>query len=105
MTPTSGTTIAGVASIVVGVVAVVAALYGFAQDPLGTTLYNQLRIDVGGAGPIILPALVAAIGVASAIVGLRSSHRWPALIGVVVNACAVVVAFLVKLAVERGFGA
>ena len=101
----AGTTIAGVASIVVGVVAVVTALYGFAQDPLGTALYNQLRIGVGGSGPIILSAPVAAIGLASASAGLRGRHRWPALIGVVVNTSAVVVALLVKFAVEHGFGA
>jgi len=101
----AGTTIAGVASIAVGAVAVVTALYGFAQDPIGTALYNQLRIGVGGAGPIILSALVAAIGLASATVGFRGRYRWPALIGVVVNASAVVVAFLVQLAVAHGFGA
>ncbi len=101
----AGTTIAGVASIVVGVVAVVTALYGFAQDPLGIALFNQFRIGVGGAGPIILPALVAAIGLAFAGAGLRGRHRWPALIGVVMNTSAVVVAFLVKRAAEHGFGA
>jgi len=99
----AGTTIAGVASIVVGVIAVVTALYGFENDPLGTALYNQFRIGV--SGPIILSALVAAIGLASAGVGLRGRHRWPAIIGVVVNASAVVVAFLVQLAVTHGFGA
>ncbi len=82
----AGTTIAGVASIVVGVIAVVTALYGFENDPLGTALYNQFRIGV--SGPIILSALVAAIGLASAGVGLRGRHRWPAIIGVVVNASA-----------------
>ena len=101
----AGTTIAGIASIVVGAIAVLTALYGFNHDPLGTALYNQLRIGVAGAGPIILSALVAAIGLASASVGLRGRHRWPAIVGVVVNASALVVAFLLQLALAHGFGA
>ena len=53
----------------------------------------------------MLSTLVAAIGLACAVVGLGARDRWPALIGVVVNSSAVVVAFLVRLAVEHDFGA
>jgi len=102
---TTGSTIAGVASIVVGVVAVVTALYGFEQDPLGTALYNGLRVGLGSAGPILLAGTVAVIGLALATSGLHGTPRWPAIAGVVVNASAVVIAFLMRLAVEHGFGA
>jgi hypothetical protein len=98
-------TIAGLASVVLGGFAVVTALYGMEQDPLGTALYNRMQINVGDAGPLILSGTVVVIGLGCAALGLRRGQRWPAITGICVNSGGLVLAVLVKLAVEHGFGA
>jgi hypothetical protein len=98
-------TVAGLASVVLGGVAVVTALYGMEQDPLGTALYNRMHINVGDAGPLILTGMVVVIGFGCAALGLRRGQRWPAITGICVNSGGLVLALLVKVAVEHGFGA
>jgi hypothetical protein len=98
----AGAGIASVASVVLGVLAVLTALYGFSQDPPGTELFNRFKIGVGAEGPLIT---VVAIGVVCAIAGLRGRPRWPAITGIVLNAVALLIAVLVKIAVEHGVGA
>jgi hypothetical protein len=98
-------TIAGPASVVLGRFAVVTALYGVEQDPLGTALDNRMQINVGDAGPLILTGTVVVIGLGCAALGLRRGQRWLAITGICVNSGGLVLALLVKLAVEHGFGA
>ena len=101
----AGATIGSLASIVIGGFAMVTALYGMAHDPIGTALYNRAQLNIGDAGPLILTGTVAATGLVCATVGLRGRQRWLAITGMSVNAGGLVLALLVKLAVEHGFGA
>ena len=101
----AGATFGSLASISLGVFAIATALYGMAHDPIGTALYNRVHLNVGDTGPLILTGAVAATGLVCASVGLRGRQRWLAITGMSVNAGGLVLAFLVKLAVEHGFGA
>jgi|SRR5579859_1127295 len=105
ITGSASATIAGLASVVLGGFAVVTALYGMEQDPLGTALYSRMQINVGDEGPLILTGTVVVIGLGCAALGLRRGQRWPAVTGICVNSGGLVLALLVKLAVEHGFGA
>jgi hypothetical protein len=98
-------TIAGLASVVLGGFAVVSAVYGGKQDPLGTALYNRMHINLGDAGPLVLTGTVVVIGLGCAALGLRRAQRWLAITGTCVNSGGFILALLLKLAVEHGFGA